>query len=71
MEANFLPNKYEETKKEVITDYPKHIVQKGETDKAIIKAVQEQLRKRGITNVAIASGGFGARQCMCKLNSAA
>ncbi len=39
-------------------DYPKHIVQKGETDKAVVTAIQQQLRKRGITNVTV-DGDFG------------
>ncbi len=40
-------------------EYPKHIVQKGETDKALVRAVQTQLVKRGITNVAV-DGDFGS-----------
>lgn len=39
-------------------EYPKHIVQKDETDKAVVTAIQRQLVKRGITNVAV-DGVFG------------
>ena len=39
-------------------NYPNRIVQKGETDKALVKAIQTQLGKRGITGVTV-DGDFG------------
>lgn len=40
-------------------NYPKHIVQKKEKDTAVVRAIQQQLGKRGITNVDV-DGEFGS-----------
>jgi CHAP domain/Putative peptidoglycan binding domain len=40
-------------------EYPNRIIKKGESNKDIVKAVQTQLLKRGITSVAV-TGEFGA-----------
>lgn len=40
-------------------DYPKHIIQKNEPDTELVKQIQSQLVKRGITNVAV-DGKFGS-----------
>jgi len=40
-------------------EYPNRVIKKGETDKQIVKAIQTQLRNRGITPVAV-DGDFGS-----------
>ncbi|MDQ3021294.1 MAG: CHAP domain-containing protein [Bacteroidota bacterium] len=41
-------------------DYPNHVIKQGETNKSIVKAIQEELNKKGCGPVDV-DGGYGAQ----------